>query len=118
MGGKCLKLPLCLWNPGKIVKWRATNGELLCQSDFMRNQFFTILESIPDLFILDFATVIFKWNFSLVDWLEHGHESLQNAASVIDWLNSRGFDFPRECGKNDLSPAGNAGNNSNVNKSS
>ena len=32
----------------------------------------------------------------------------------LDWLNSRGFDFPRECGKNDPFSAGNAGKDSSV----
>ena len=32
----------------------------------------------------------------------------------VDWLNSRGFDFPRECGKNDPFPAGYAGKDSSV----
>ena len=32
----------------------------------------------------------------------------------LDWLNSRSFDFPRECGKNDPFPAGNARKHSSV----
>ena len=28
---------------------------------------------------------------------------------ILDWLNSRSFDFPRECGKNDPFPAGSRG---------